>query len=85
MITIQQVTALSIKIDYIREELEDFRDDKESQLDKLSSDESCTSGHKADILELQLGILEDSIISLGVLEDSLISLKESINVLTDYV
>lgn len=75
MTTIQQVTALSIKLDYLREELEDFRDDKESQLEEFSSDESCPGGHKADILELQLGILEDA----------LISLEESINVLNDYV
>ena len=74
MITPIQIAAFTTKLDYLREELEEFKDDKSSQLnDFLESDSP--NEHKASILELQLGILEDA---LG-------SLEETISILNDYV
>ena len=74
MITPVQISTLSTKLDYLREELEEFKDDKSSQLDDfLESDNP--NEHKVSILELQLGILEDA----------LVNLEETISVLNDYV
>ena len=74
MITPIQITAFTTKLDYLREELEESKDDKASQLDEFLESDS-PNEHKVSILELQLGILEDA----------LVNLEETISILNDYV
>lgn len=74
MVTTTQIATLSTKLDYLREELEEHKDNKASQLDELVDSDS-PKEHKVSIVELQLGLLEDA----------LVNLEETISILNEYV